>query len=641
MAKANTPASARREHGPLADQDLFVSLESRLKLDQLRADYIGGLPAGGTKEFRARVDTIVDRLGEIDKFGEPLIHKVFCQVNGELSQLSAKATASMSEEQRRETQENFLYRNHALKFAADGMRLFSVPTRENPLPENFQFNAELDGRAQLAARAPDPEKGMLEFVQFLSSKLADKSQRWNSVNIVTALYKLCDLDQNWPSRVFGQAIGEQFINKLAVIADKQIFDGQSVCNLAARAPSLIEVVGRMNPHNPILEKRLFGALGKAVEYTNQKPGEQYADKAFLLPLREITSRNLSKEGGAALCGYVAKLNNLFSHMAYARNLRTIADTFHALNGISSWALHPDSDAKLTIMLRNLNDRLQKSLQTIDAVSAGSIIYGLKGLEVGALSQEAVEQVARTMRLVADRLNRLPLHTTINYQSLSAMIKGLSTSLQLNEGPAYRASQDLLIAIQERLPRHIANFDDLGCACGALVTLRPHIAHHTNFTKKLMREVILGSATRLPFTRYERADYIAWQVTQQAFALYREPMPHSLQNIIQTMAPTVIGSANPSRSELRVAEWARAHPGVTIEKTRFQDGFELDILINKNINIEVDGAFHREPAKVIADQVRDEHLSLKPNPGLRIIRVPSTITRQAFDQILSEALREKA
>ena len=640
MTKATTLPS-RREPGPLADQALFVSLESKLKLDQITADYIGGLPVGGTSEFRGRVDAIVDRLSEIDKYADPSIHKVFCQVNGQLSQLSAKATASMSDEQRREAQENFLYRDHALKFAGEGMRLFSVPTIEKPMSEHFSLNAELDERAKRATTALDPEKGTLEFVQFLSAKLTDKNQRWNSVNVVTALYKLCDLDPNWPHRVFGPAIGEQIINKMAIVADKQVFDGHSVCNLAARAPALIDVLGRMTPQNPILEKRLFGALSKAVEYTREKPGEQYADKAFLLPLREIASRNLSDEGGAALCAYVAKLNHLFSHMTYARNLSTIASTFHALNGISSWALHPDSDAKLTITLRNLNERLQRSTQLIDSVSAGSIIYGLKGLDVGALSPEAVEQIARTMRLVADKLNKLPLEATINYASVSSIIKGLSTSLQVHEGPAYRASQELLTAVQERLPRKINSFNDLGCACGALVTLRPHIAHHTEFIKRVFTEVTAASATPLSFDRRDRADSIAWQVTQQAFALYRQPMPRSLQDIISTMAPSVVGLATPTKSELRIADWARSHPGVKIEEARFQDGFELDILIHPNINIEVDGTFHREPAKVIADRVRDDHLSAKPNPGLRIIRVPSTITRQAFDQILSEALREKA
>lgn len=88
-------------------------------------------------------------------------------------------------------------------------------------------------------------------------------------------------------------------------------------------------------------------------------------------------------------------------------------------------------------------------------------------------------------------------------------------------------------------------------------------------------------------------------------------------------------------------WAQNHPGVTISPVRFQDGFELDILIEPNINIEVDGSFHREPAKAVSDKLRDEHLSSNPGPGLRIIRVRSDISESEFNQILSAALKERA
>lgn len=632
----------RKGESPLADQGLSVSFESKLKIDQLTHDYIRDLPSGGAADFRSRVDLIVDHLGAINQFTEINIHRAFCQVNGQLSQLSAqKPTPTMDESERRECQENFSYREHARKFATEGMRVFSVPTCEKPLSANFALNQDIDDFAKRAATASDPEKGILDFVQFLSAKLTDKNQRWNSVNIVTALYQLCELEPNWPGRIYGQAIGEQIISKLSNIADKQVFDGQSVCNLARRVPALIEVVGRMNPKNPNLEKRLFGALSKAVEYTKEQPGEQYADKAFLNPMREIVSRNLSDEGGVALCAYVAKLNHLFSHMAYARNLGTISATFHALNGISSWAQHPDSDAKLTITLRNLNDRLQKTTQSIDSVSAGSIMYGLKGLDVRALSPDAVEQVARTIRIVAEKLNNLPRDFTLNYLAVSSMIKGLTIPLEVHDGPVFRASQQILGAIESRLPWKIGSFDELGCACGALVTLRPHVTHHREFATRLLKDATQAASTPLPFSRSERSASIAWQVTQQAFALYQQPAPEPLQRILDSMAQTVVRSSNPTKSELRVADWASQHPGVTITPQRFQDGFELDILIHPNINIEVDGVFHREPAKVIADKLRDEHLSFKTHPPLHIIRVPSTMPKERFDELLSAALQDRA
>jgi hypothetical protein len=49
----------------------------------------------------------------------------------------------------------------------------------------------------------------------------------------------------------------------------------------------------------------------------------------------------------------------------------------------------------------------------------------------------------------------------------------------------------------------------------------------------------------------------------------------------------------------------------------------------------------EAAKVLADKTRDAYLSSKPGPGLRIIRVPSDISKEAFDLKLSQALAESA
>lgn len=621
---------------PVADQELAASADNSLKLNQIVNDYIRGIPDGGDPLFRKQIDDVMDRLNAVKDFSDSSLNKIFAQVRGALSQISAKAGGNLDPEQRRIRDENASYREHALKIATEGVRIFSIPTVERSQPEHFTLNKEINQAFEDATR--DRANGMYGFVEFLSKKLTDKKQDWNSVNIVTALYKMSDLDPQWPTRPFGQAIGSHLIDKLVTVADRYIFDGHSVCNIAERAPVLIEVLIRMQPKDPILEKRLFGALSKAVQYTKEMPEEAFADKSFLYPMRDISSRYLSHEGAAALCAYVAKLNHLFSQMSYSRHTKTIAATFHAINGVSAWAQNPDSDAKLTIMLKNLNDRFERSALPVDSVSVGSIIYGLKGLDVRNLSNDAVEQVTRTMRLVADKLNALPPGVALDHKAVSSMTHGLTLALEEKEGAVARATQGLMAALVRRLPAEIKTLDDLGAFCGALITLRPHIGEYQLLALGMLESSVRAASSPLPFQTGTRSSNVAWEVTQQAFALYRQRIPEQLQGIIDRMAPAIVNSSTPSRSEMRIREWARNHPGIVIDRTQYIDGFQLDLLAN-NINIEVDGGHHLEPAKVIADKVRDEYLSHKPHPGIRIIRVPSNISKEEFDRTLSQALAE--
>ncbi len=636
MSKSDTIHKPRGPK-PNADHELAASADNRLKLNQIFDDYIGGLPTGGDPSFRKQVDDVMDRLNAVKDISDSGLNKIFAQVRGALSQISAKGGGNLDPEQRLIRAENASYREHALKIATEGVRIFSIPTVDRSQPEHFTLNREINQAFDGATR--DRAQGMYGFVEFLTNKLTDKKQDWNSVNIVTALYKMCNLDPQWPSRPFGQAIGSHLIDKLVTVADRYIFDGHSVCNIAEQAPALIEVLNRMQPKDPILEKRLFGALGKAVQYTKEMPEEAYADKSFLYPLRDISSRYLSHEGAAALCAYVAKLNHLFSQMSYSRHTGTVATTFHAINGVSAWAQNPDSDAKLTIMLKNLNDRLERSALALDSVSASSIIYGLKGLDVRNLSNDAVEQVARTIRLVTDKLNALPPGFVLDHKAVSSITHGLTLALQEKEGPVARATVGLIKALDSRLPPEIRTLDELGAFCGALITLRPHIGEHRQLARTMLDCAVRAATSPLEFQIGTRSSNVAWEVTQQAFALYRQKIPEQLHGIIDRMAPTIVNSSTPSRSEARVREWARNHPGVVIDRTQYIDGFQLDLLVNNNINIEVDGGHHLEPAKVLADNLRDQYLSHNPHPGLRIIRVPSNISREEFDQIISQALAE--
>jgi very-short-patch-repair endonuclease len=83
----------------------------------------------------------------------------------------------------------------------------------------------------------------------------------------------------------------------------------------------------------------------------------------------------------------------------------------------------------------------------------------------------------------------------------------------------------------------------------------------------------------------------------------------------------------------VLQWCRQHPGVTIDETRYVDGFELDIVIHPKLIIEVDGRHHWDPAHRIADEQRDRHLERR---GYCTIRVAASICKEDFLRVLSEA-----
>jgi hypothetical protein len=657
---SHTATKATNRHASQSEE-LSISMDNKFKLDQLINEYIEGIPNGGTKEYRDKIDEVVEILDGIKKYSTEAIHKAFCQVNGQLVSLKIRNGGNLSPEERKANEENNLIRDNASKLAKAGMSVFSVPSVVLPVAANFDLTATLkdESRKAMELGASNPQAGLQRYTDYLllhltgehpgdraAAEIARKQGEpippvqsvkvppWNSVNIVTAIYKLNDVDPKWYTRPHAQPLVEALVDRLAQIADKQVFDAYSVANLAEAAPALFKYLERANPKNPILEKRFIGALSKAVENSEELPNEKFADKSFLLSMREIRSCNLSPEGAAALCSYVAKLNHLFSQVSYCYHLPTIAATFHAFNGVSSWTNSPDSERKLTVMLTNLNDRLAKSAQSFEPIAAASIIYGLRGLDVRRLGSDAINQITRTMRLVTDGINTMPPPMKLDHRALSAIAHGLILSLSMAEGGIKRATTDLLSAVEQRLPPETTSFDRLGALCSTLTTLRPHRTEYSSLVNALFADIKPAANQSLLFNKSDPKQYIAWQVIQQAFALYGEVMPPRLQDMIDSMAPYVTSNLSLTQSEARVRSWVSAHPGVRVVDAVFQDGFELDLLIvykDRLINIEIDGRHHKEPCQKIIDDVRDAYLTI--NRGYEIVRIPNSATEEQVRQIL--------
>ena len=642
-------------------EQLSISIENKCKLDHLISEYIEGIPNGGTKEYRDKIDEVVGILDGVKKHSNEIIHKAFCQVNGQLASLKVRNVANLSPGEREANEQNNLIRENASKLAKEGMSVFSVPSVASPVPANFLLTADLkeEARKCIELAATDLHAGLQRYSDYLllhltgehtsyraSAEVARKKGEpiplvrtvkvppWNSVNIVTALYKLNDVDPKWYTKPHAQPLAEALISKLAQIADKQVFDARSVANLAEAAPALFKYLERANPKNPVLEKRFIGALARAVENSSELPNETYADKSFLLPMREIRSCNLSPEGAAALCSYVAKLNHLFSQVSYCNYLPTIAATFHAFNGVSSWINTPDSERKLTLMLTNLNDRLAKSPQPLEQIAAASIIYGLRGLDVRRLGSDAINQITRTMRFVTDGITNMPSAVKLDHKALSSIAHGLIVPLTMGEGGIQRATRDLLSAVEKRLPPETSTFDQLGALCGTLTTIRPHWSEHSSLVKALFADIKQAAHQPLLYNKIDTKHHIAWQVIQQAFSLYGETLPSRLQDTIDSLAPYVTSNLSLTQSEARVRAWVSAHPGVRVLDTIFQDGFELDLLIgykDRLVNIEVDGRHHNGPCQKIIDDVRDAHLMATRE--YEIVRIANSATEEQVRKTL--------
>ncbi len=578
-----------------------------------------------TANFRDQIDEAVGPLVELlshERLSSEDAFQAFNGLRGYLNGCKVTSAPGLSDLDSLAVAHKQEYRRYALAFAEAGSNAFAVPIRKPKTQAHIALHQRIHEKASEAQG--EGATASHAFARFLATALPAERAPWNPVTFVTALRLLNDLDPEWNRKGFAPQLCEQLIAKLHTIANKELFDGQAICHLTQGAPALADAVARLRPRNPQLEKMLFNSLSKAVEFLEEKPDERYADRSFLFPLRALSSRNLTNEGAAALCAYVAQVNHLLSQMSYRDNLSTIAGTFHAINGISSWALSPDSDAKVTLLLTNLNDRLSKTPFPMGSISAGSIIYGLKGLDLPNLSPEACSQAARTMNLLAEKIATMPPDHLLSYQAVSSIVHGLTVTLSTGEGAFERPAQNLLNVMHRRLPLELLDIDQISAMTGALVTLHPYQRQYHNLCDDLFALVENAPEDATSFATEDQRSLIAWQTIQHAYSLFDTQMPPSLTAFVEGSRHRIESMRRYNLTEQRVLAFVRQYPGLIPLNTPYIDGFEIDILARRGdtlVNIEVDGAYHSDPGKKIYDAQRDDHLRSRLSEyNFEIVRV---------------------
>jgi hypothetical protein len=634
-----------------SDHRLSISLENGERLKEMLVQFADGLPDTDprikkeTSEFRDQIDNAVGALVELvsyERLSSAEAYQAFNKLRGYLNGCKVTSAAGLSEVETLALAHKQEYRRYALAFAEAGSNAFAVPTWKPKTQANIALFQRIHSKASEAQG--EGARASHAFGRFLAGELHSDGASWNPVTFVTALRLLNELDWEWNRRGFAPQLCEKLIAKLHSIANKEIFDGQAICHLTQGAPALADAVVRLRPRNPQLEKMLFNSLSKAVEFLDEKPDDRYADRSFLYPLRALSSRNLTNEGAAALCAYVAQVNHLFSQMSYSDHLSTIAGTFHALNGISSWALSPDSDAKLTILLTNLNERLSRTPFPMESIAAGSIIYGLKGLDLPNLSPEACSQAVRTMNLLAEKIGTMPADKLLSYQAVSSIVHGLTVTLSMGEGPFERTARNLLGVMHRRLPVELLDIDQVGAMTGALVTLHRHRLQYTSLCDDLFALIERTPTEAISFAPEDPRYLVAWQTIQHAYSLFEIEMPPSLTTFVESSRRRIESMRRYNRSEQRVLGFVRQYPGVIPLDTPYIDGFEVDILARRGdtvVNIEVDGAYHTDPGKKIADAQRDDHLRKKLSEyNFEVVRVERDCGKSELFRILDSVFASK-
>jgi hypothetical protein len=614
-----------------SDHRLSITLENGERLKEMLVQFADGLPdtdpriKKATSDFRDQIDHAVGALVDLvsyERLSSEEAYQAFNKLRGYLNGCKVTSAAGLSELESLAVAHKQEYRRYALAFAEAGRNAFAVPSWKPKTPASIALVQRIHEKAS-EAQGEGP-RALHTFGCFLASALPSEGASWNPVTFVTALRLLNDINREWVKKTLAPRLCEQLIVKLHTIANKEVFDGQAICHLTQGAPALADAVVRLRPRNPQLEKMLFHALSKAVEFLDEKPDERYADRSFLFPLRALSSRNLTNEGAAALCTYVAQVNHLLSQMSYRDHLSTIAGTFHAINGISSWALSPDSDAKATLLLTNLNDRLSRTPFPMGSIAAGSIIYGMRGLDLPKLSPEARSQAARTMHLLAEKIATMPPGNLLSCQAVSSIVHGLTVTLSTGDGQFQRPARKLLNVMHRRLPSELLDIDQIGAMTGALVTLHPYHSQYRNLCDDLFALIENAPQEATSFAIEDPRNLIAWQTIQHAYSLFGTQMPPSLTPFVEGYRHQVESMRRYNLSEQRILGFVRQYPGVITLNTPYIDGFEIDVLARRGgtlINIEVDGAYHSDPGKKIADAQRDDHLRRKLSEyNFEIVRV---------------------
>jgi very-short-patch-repair endonuclease len=590
-----------------------LSVGNAEKLKQMVSDFTSVDRPGTSTDFSKSVTKILSTIAAPHGTEQKEVLRIIGVAKGAVTALGRQANGPDQD-----------LRIQAIRFTEEVGKALALP-QTNTAPE---ANKNINDRIIYESKGD-----RTEYVKFFLDSLESKERsNWNSVNLVTAMYRLCSSDPNWASRTYGRHVAETFIEAFLDISRREALDAQSLCTLSPCVPHVLNALSRTSSKNSGVEKDFIEGLGKAVVTISQLPDATFVQDKILLPLRHLKSHTLTDQAATSLCGYVAKVNEVVAQVRFADTIELTAMTFHGLNGISSWHKSTESQADLVSVLSSLNNRLEKSTVPFNSITAGSIVYGLRGMDVRALNQDACKEVARTLRLAASKINRMPPGEPLNYKAVGSIMCGLTVCLDTKEGPVYNATKELCKAVQARLPTEMRTMEDLGLLCGALLPLRRHFNEHKPLINAIFADIDRAPKHLLITDRGDRGHLVSWQTIQQAYALFERRIPIEVQRKLVTLEPFAQKESSVSKSESRVADWVRDIPGVRLNSSRYVDGFEIDISFTvgspsapHHINIEVDGSHHKEPAQELCDSLRD--IYLRKVRGWQVVRIPSSADQE--------------
>lgn len=618
--------SAQRDGRNIQDggSPLLGSLENSAtvsaKLEHHTDQYRKTRPSDAAADFQAKIDSILAPLFRVHFSDSRTVNQAFKTAQGQLVNLGKQSEPA-----------NQALRTAALDFARKGLEAFPVAKKIPTTIGQIDFNNSIGDKSKLPTN---------QFLEYLHRELQPNSTtNWRAVNAVTALYNLSKYHPYWPRDPLAPVVARFLIERLDTLASQEKFNAQTVCNLAHAMPSVNLVFRLHKLRDPSLESKMFNGVTRAIENLPEFPEEHYVKNSFLMPLREVNALALSPEGATALCGYTDQLNQLIARIKYINSLEIISMSYHGLNGIFAWHASEQNQTHLTSVLRSLNDRLEKNTEPLSDIPAGSILYGLRGVETAKLSGEAQAEVARMLTLVAEKILAKPPGESFRAITINSMFTGLITSLSTHTEPIRAATIAVLDAITMRLPEPPTGLSDLGLLCGAMVILRRTYSQHVPYINRIAYVIDSTKTETLRFNRHDPSDHIAWQNVHQMYALYERQQPEPLRRKLGIMESAVDRATQPSWAERRVGAELKNFPEVEILPEKFEQGFEMDFKVlvrqhRRKINIEVDGVHHKEPTQRLMDNLRDAFFR---RAGWEVYRVNAEASQQEISDVLSSII----
>ena len=376
-------------------------------------------------------------------------------------------------------------------------------------------------------------------------------------------------------------------------------------------------IDAIHAKSPAKQQMFFLELAEVARRTATPLSVPGARQAFEA-LSQIKGAMISSQATEALCEYAAALHRIALPPMQATPYLLLVPALDSLQGIHQWHETPRSIAALQGILSRIRSGLGSCEGELSQGGYGAMIYGLKGIDVGALPAEVQQDLAGLLKVLGKSLEKAKWK--LFSSNVAGVVHGLSSAFQEEGGPVAQAAQSLLRGVRGKVPDRLVCFDDLAGICGALFMLKSREGALDFLVDKLWDRVFKFDPKMMGPSHPKNVSMVEGRLIQQAFAVYGYQMPPGVYSKISPLDRKPQTDVMSTRSEERIAEWVSNMAGSPVVRTSFVSGFELDIRIGKRkLNVEVDGPFHEQPTARVRDGVRDRYLM---EQGWRILRLSS-------------------